>query len=141
MSDPIPSLLCNVRELSAQPDSGVAEGVDPTLSGAVWKLSEHARQLDANVVHLPAARTVQTHAEPDLDVLLLVLAGAGTLDTVDGPLPLVEGALMWLPHGSTRSLTAGDDGLYYLTTHRRRPGMSIRNARGTTEPVHTDANA
>ena len=35
---------------------------------------------------------------------------------------------MWLPHNSARSITAGRDGLTYLTVHRRRPGMQIRPA-------------
>lgn len=129
---PVPSLLCNVRDLSSRAIPAGSD--DATPSGAVWKLAEQGRQLDANVVHLPAARTVETHAEPDLDVLLLVLAGSGTLDTADGPLQLAEGALLWLPHGSTRRLTAGNDGLYYMTTHRRRPGMSIRPAQQSTGP-------
>jgi hypothetical protein len=34
--------------------------------------------------------------------------------------------LLWLPHGSTRSITAGPQGLAYVTVHRRRPGMQIR---------------
>jgi hypothetical protein len=34
--------------------------------------------------------------------------------------------VVWLPHGSTRGVTAGADGLAYLTVHRRRPGMQIR---------------
>ena len=68
------------------------------------------------------------HREPDLDVLLFVVTGSGVLGAGvgDEPRPLTEGATVWLPHGSTRSLTAGADGLAYLTVHRRRPGMQIR---------------
>ncbi|MDQ1014263.1 hypothetical protein [Streptomyces afghaniensis] len=92
----------------------------------MWKLTESGRQLDANLVHLPAHQCVETHAEPDLDVLLLVVAGHGILGTSDRTEPLTGGALFWLPRGSTRRLTAGADGLSYLTVHRRRPGMQIR---------------
>lgn len=94
--------------------------------GVVWRLAEAGRQLDANVVNLPAGKRIDTHTEPDLDVLVVVVAGSGTLTAEDGPLPLTPGALVWLPRGSTRSLTAGADGLSYLTTHGRRPGMQIR---------------
>jgi hypothetical protein len=38
---------------------------------------------------------------------------------------LLPGELVWMPRGSTRSLTAGADGLAYLTVHQRRPGMQI----------------
>jgi quercetin dioxygenase-like cupin family protein len=115
---PVPSLLCDIHALAAAPEAAAA--------GAVWKLAESGRQLDANLVHLRAGRQVGTHTEPDLDVLFLVVSGGGTLDSPDGPQRLTAGSLYWLPHGSTRALTAGDDGLSYLTVHRRRPGMQIR---------------
>ncbi|MHA6797333.1 cupin domain-containing protein (plasmid) [Pseudonocardia bannensis] len=95
-------------------------------AGVVWRLAGSGRQLDANVLNLPAGQRIDTHTEPDLDVLVVVLAGSGTLTTTDGLLPLTPGMLVWLPHGSTRSLDAGAQGLSYLTTHRRRPGMQIR---------------
>lgn len=116
--DPLPRILCDTAALAA------AGG---TSAGALWRLAESGRQLDANVVHLPPGHRVDTHREPDLDVLLLVLAGHGTLTAPDGPHPLPAGTLTWLPHGSTRSLAAGTEGLTYLTVHRRRPGMRIQS--------------
>ncbi|MCH5671025.1 cupin domain-containing protein [Streptomyces gilvus] len=103
----------------------------PDVGGVLWKLTESGRQLDANVVRLSPGRHVAPHAEPDLDVLLLVVSGDGFVAAgPDGEKqPLSTGALLWLPHGSTRGLTAGDDGLAYLTVHRRRPGMRIGRAR------------
>jgi quercetin dioxygenase-like cupin family protein len=118
---PAPTLVCDTAALiDALPDT----------AGVLWKLAESGRQLDANVVHLPADTRVGTHSEPDLDVLLLVLAGDGVLGTgtEDTPQKLAAGMLMWLPHGSTRSITAGPGALSYLTVHRRRPGMRIRPA-------------
>lgn len=109
--------LCDVRALA---------GLDPAPAGALWKLAEPGRQLDANLVHLPAGERVEAHAEPDLDVLLLVVAGGGALETPEGTERLADGALFWLPRGSTRAVAAGPDGLSYLTVHRRRPGMQIR---------------
>jgi quercetin dioxygenase-like cupin family protein len=114
---PLPRILCDTAALAA---------VDDAAAGALWRLAESGRQLDANVVRLPPGHQVDTHREPDLDVLLLVLAGHGTLTAPDGPHPLPAGTLTWLPHGSTRSLAAGTEGLTYLTVHRRRPGMRIQ---------------
>lgn len=57
--------------------------------------------------------------------MVLVVTGDGLMDTPDGALPLAEGVLLWLSHGSTRSITAGLQGLAYVTVHRRRPGMQI----------------
>lgn len=113
-------VLCDTRTLT----SGI-----PGSAGAIWKLAEPGRQLDANVIHLPPGERVDTHAEPDLDVLLLVLAGDGTLDAAGRTRHMAEGALAWLGRGSSRSLTAGNSGMSYLTVHRRRPGMQIRGMR------------
>lgn len=117
--DSVARMLCRIGDLTGRSAAG--------STGAVWKLAEPGRQLDANVVRLPAGERVGTHAEPDLDVLLLVVGGSGVMETAEGPQSLAEGVLMWLPHGSTRSVTAGPDGLAYLTVHRRRPGMQIRS--------------
>ncbi|MFF9314026.1 cupin domain-containing protein [Streptomyces sp. NPDC014748] len=117
--EPEPRVLCDARALAADP---------PLPGGVLWKLAEAGRQLDANLVRLAPGGRVAPHAEPELDVLVFVVAGDGVLGagTADEPLPLAEGATVWLPHGSTRSITAGPDGLSYLTVHRRRPGLWIR---------------
>ncbi|MEU6175382.1 hypothetical protein ABZ832_26185 [Streptantibioticus parmotrematis] len=116
---PVPRTLCDVRAVTA-PDA-----VADASAGALWRLAEPGRQLDANVVHLPARQRVDPHTEPELDVLLLVVGGDGTLGTSEGDQRLAEGALLWLPHGAARALTAGPGGLSYLTVHRRRPGLRI----------------
>ncbi|HEX6448793.1 MAG TPA: hypothetical protein VF060_04965 [Trebonia sp.] len=113
----VPRVLCDTGELISRAT---------TDAGALWRLAEPGRQLDANVVRLPPGQRVDTHTEPDLDVLLLVLSGDGTLGTAEGSRQLAEGTLLWLPHTSSRSLAAGEEGLCYLTVHRRRPGMRIR---------------
>ncbi|MEV4969543.1 hypothetical protein AB0K59_00815 [Streptomyces scopuliridis] len=119
IAEPTPSVLCDVRQLT---------GLLPAPAGALWKLAEDGRQLDANLVHLPPRQGVETHAEGELDVLLLVVAGTGTLGTAEGPKPLAEGTLIWLPRGSVRGITAHAEGLSCLTVHRRRPGIQIRSS-------------
>lgn len=114
---PVPRILGNTERLAA---------TDPGSAGALWRLAEPGRQLDANLIRVPPRGSIDTHAEPDLDVLLLVVAGDGTLGSADGPHPLEPGSLVWLPHGSVRDVTAGESGLTYVTVHRRRPGMQIR---------------
>ncbi|WP_069817055.1 hypothetical protein [Streptomyces sp. TP-A0874] len=124
---PVPQVLCDTAALTADLSAP---------SGALWRLAESGRQLDSNLVHLPAHGLVGSHAEPDLDVLLLVVAGDGTLGTETSPVELRPGLLVWLPHGSTRDLRAGQAGLSYLTVHVRRPGMRIRSGPppGATPP-------
>jgi len=119
-----PRVLCDAHALAGDP---------PVPAGVLWKLQEEGRQLDANLVRIAPGGRIATHCEPDLDVLLYVVAGGGVLGagTQGEPHRLTEGATVWLPHGSTRSISAGEDGLTCLTVHRRRPGMQIR-PRGVT---------
>lgn len=98
----------------------------PMASGAVWRLEETDRQLDANLIRLCPDQVVDLHQEPDVDVLLLPLAGGGTLRTDTEVIALAPHALIWLPHGSRRALQAGSEGLAYLTVHRKRTGLTIR---------------
>ncbi|MGK5500416.1 hypothetical protein [Streptomyces sp. URMC 125] len=102
-------------------------GAAPDRAGALWRLAEAGRQLDANLVRLPPGAEVGGHAEDDLDVLLLVVGGGGELEDAAGARrALAPQALVWLPRASRRALRAGPEGLVYLTVHRRRPGMTVR---------------
>ncbi|MEU6546205.1 hypothetical protein [Streptomyces sp. NPDC046859] len=115
--EPLARLLCDVTTLTDAPAS----------AGVLWRLAEPGRQMDANVVHLPPGRRVDTHVEPDLDVLLLVVGGEGTVTGPGGDQHLATGALLWLPRGCRRALAAGEPGLSYVTVHRRRPGMTVHS--------------
>ncbi|WP_435130739.1 hypothetical protein [Actinacidiphila sp. bgisy144] len=124
----VPRVLCDLGALSAAAESAGADGADEGAAapaGALWRLTEPGRQLDANLVRLPPDARVEARTEGDLDVLLAVVAGGGTLGGAPDPQPLAPGSLVWLPHGAARSLAAGAAGLSYLTVHRRRPGMKI----------------
>lgn len=115
---PVPRLLADVDWVLAQ--SRATDG------GALWRLDEPGRQLDANLIRLAPGQRIDLHQEPDLDVLVLPVDGGGILHCDTGPIPLAPHALMWLPRGSRRALQAGNEGLAYLTVHRKRAGLSIR---------------
>ncbi|WP_031081536.1 cupin domain-containing protein [Streptomyces sp. NRRL WC-3549] len=101
----------------------------PDERGALWRLAEQGRELDANFVRLPPGAGVGEHQEDTLDVLLVVLSGGGRLRTGDGgTLGLTPTTATWLPRTSRRALEAGPEGLTYLTVHRRRPGLTIKPA-------------
>lgn len=114
-----PQLLCNVEEVAARPERD---------GGALWRLEVGQRHLDANVIRLQPGRHIDTHTGPDLDVLMLVVDGAGEVAGTDGVLDVCAGSLVWLPRRSRRAIVAGPDGLSYLTVHPRRPGLSIGTA-------------
>lgn len=97
-----------------------AEGAD----GALWSLP-HGGDLDANLVRLSAGAGIGEHRNDEVDVLMSVLAGRGSLvlDGVDHE--LAAGRVALVPRGGVRSVQAGDDGLVYLSVHRCRGGLSI----------------
>ncbi|HEY8788764.1 MAG TPA: DUF2249 domain-containing protein [Actinopolymorphaceae bacterium] len=118
VSTPLPQLLCNAHDVG-----GTSLPAD--AAGAIWRLEPEQRQLDANIIHLASGERIETHNGPDLDVLLLVVAGEGAVHG-DGPtLVLTLGALVWLPRLCRRAVAAGSEGLSYLTVHRRRAGLTI----------------
>ncbi|MEV6161321.1 hypothetical protein AB0L71_05250 [Streptomyces sp. NPDC052052] len=99
----------------------------PDDRGALWQLAEQGRELDANLVRLPAGAEVGEHQEDVLDVLLVVIAGGGRVVTAGGDvLDLTPTTVLWLPRTSRRALAAGPEGLAYVTVHRRRPGLTIK---------------
>jgi uncharacterized protein (DUF2249 family)/quercetin dioxygenase-like cupin family protein len=116
-STPLPRVLADTRALAR------ADDVD--ASGAVFRLTMGNRDLDSNVIALPPHGSIGEHAGPDLDVLLHVIAGDGTLTTEDGEVALVPGALVWLPKRSRRQFAAGAGGLRYLSVHQRKPGLGL----------------
>lgn len=131
--------------MAASPKAGVLAGkadlpaAGDGRSGAVWRLDPVARQLDANLVRLPPGTRGAAHVEPDLDVLVCVVVGSGELAIGGERQPLEPGCVAWLPHGMERAVSAGPDGLAYVTTHRRRPGMTIGNASAPSSAVRAAA--
>lgn len=115
-----PRVVCDTKVLTAT-------AAAPT-DRAVWTIETAQRQLDANVIRLQPGERIESHADPNIDVLLHVVRGDGQLITADGSVPLTEGAVVWLPRRSQRAFAAGESGLSYLTVHTRRPGLSISSA-------------
>ncbi|WHM40525.1 hypothetical protein [Streptomyces sp. BPTC-684] len=101
--------------------------------GALWRLAERGRQLDANLVRLSAGAAVAEHVESELDVLLVVVEGGGHLDNGVERQAMEPGSVAWLPRTARRALLAGPNGLAYLSVHQRRPGLRIGFRTADTE--------
>ncbi|HZG03679.1 MAG TPA: hypothetical protein VE546_08910 [Streptomyces sp.] len=128
MSPQTPRILTDLDDCAAQ--------ASRDQGGALWRLTERDRQLDANLVRLPPGASVGEHVENDLDVLLLVVDGGGEIeDGAGGRQALAPKAVVWLPRTSRRALRAGPEGLVYLTVHRRRPGLAVRGRASAGERV------
>ena len=65
----------------------------------------------------------------EVDTLVHVVRGEGVLTTEDGEEPLRAGDVALLPHRTVRGFRAGEDGLEYLTVHRRRRSLTIQGPR------------
>lgn len=97
----------------------------PGVGGVVWKLP-HEGDLDGNLVRLAAGRSIDEHRNDDVDVFLVVRAGTGEL-VVDGEIHRLDPSTVALvPRATSRSITAGPDGLTYLGVHRRRAALNVK---------------
>jgi quercetin dioxygenase-like cupin family protein len=102
-------------------DLDVATGV----GGAVWSLP-HGGDLDANLVRLAPGGAIGSHVNDDVDVLIVVREGDGRL-TVDGVQHELKASTVAVVHkGAERAITAGEEGVAYLSIHERRSPLTIR---------------
>ena len=91
---------------------------------AIWKLPMRERDLDSNVIALAPGTAIGAHDGPDVDVLIYVLAGSGSLAPNLGYRVARRGALLAAAPLPAR-FTAGRDGLRYLTVHQRRQALTL----------------
>jgi quercetin dioxygenase-like cupin family protein len=125
--EPAELLPAEPRRLSTslRDTTSTATGSDANVAGVAWSLSPRHRDLDSNIIRLRAGTGIEPHDGPDLDVLILALAGTGRIVTETDPLELRPGILVWLPRRSRRGFVAGPEGLSYLTVHRRRQALVL----------------
>jgi quercetin dioxygenase-like cupin family protein len=100
-------------------DVGSLEVADLTADS--WAVASD--DLNATLVAWPAGGGVPAHRNSERDVLLVVVAGGGSLRVDERAVELRPATAVVIPRGATRSMTAGADGLRYLSAHRRRSGL------------------
>ena len=93
--------------------------------GVHWTL-EPDSEMNVNLVRLDPGHLMAEHVNDDVDVLVVVLAGGGHIVLGTRTVPLHPNGVAHVPKGLRRSIEAGPDGLTYLTVHRRREGLTIR---------------
>jgi quercetin dioxygenase-like cupin family protein len=111
-----------------QPEPSVVDLTAPIVGrGPQWGMQ--SADLNATLLAWPAGAGVAAHRNAERDVLVVVLEGSATL-TLDGTEhALGAHQLLLLPKGSERALTAGPDGVRYLSIHlRREPLLPGRRA-------------
>jgi glyoxylate utilization-related uncharacterized protein len=99
-----------------------------TGSGPLWGMA--STDLNATLLAWPAGHEIAEHVNAELDVLLVVVAGAVTV-TIDGARhSLSAPAALLIPRGTRRAIAAGAEGARYLSVHRRRGPLQITPAPG-----------
>ncbi len=91
--------------------------------GPAWGTA--SEDLNATLLVWREGEGQPSHVNPERDVALLTLAGSGVLLVDDRDCRLGPGSFVIVPRGSTRSVTAGPEGLRCLSVHRRRGGLPI----------------
>lgn len=104
-----------------------AAAVEGGAIGALWSLV--TPELNLNVVRFAAGDGVAEHTNDEVDVVAVVLSGAGTVTINGHEESVAAGSLFYMPRGTRRAIRAGEDELVYLTCHRRRAGLMPRRAR------------
>lgn len=115
-STPLPRSLGNVDDLV----TGTRDA-----AGTVWALQMKSRDLDSAITRVLPDTVVEAHAGPDLDELVLILDGAGRLTHEAESVELRKGEIVWLPRRSRREISAGPQGLTYLTVNQRRESLGL----------------
>jgi quercetin dioxygenase-like cupin family protein len=77
------------------------------------------------VLAWPAGGGAAEHVNDERDVVLVVLHGSAELELDGVRLTIVAGAVAVLEKGRRRRVTAGKDGVRYVTVHRKRSGLAI----------------
>ena len=95
-------------------------------SGPLWGMA--SEDLNATLLAWPAGEGVAEHVNAELDVLVVVLAGALGVTIDDERHALSAPAALLVPRGARRSIRAGPDGVRYLSVHRRRGPLQIAPA-------------
>ena len=91
------------------------------VRGPAWRLTD--ADLNANLLVFDAGQGIESHVNHAVDVLIVGVAGSGTVTIDDLANPLTPGRVVLIPKGSTRAIVAESDRFAYLTVHRARGGL------------------
>lgn len=91
--------------------------------GPAWGAA--SEDLNATLLVWPAGHEVARHVNEERDVLIVVLAGSADVTVGLGTDTLHAGQATLVPKGEPRAIVAGDEGVRYLSVHRRRPPLQI----------------
>jgi mannose-6-phosphate isomerase-like protein (cupin superfamily) len=89
--------------------------------GPLW--THQSADLNVNLVALDAPTSIGESVNREVDVLLVGIAGEGTVEVDGRLLALRAGQALIVPRGARRAIHSTHGGFAYLTCHRRRAGL------------------
>ncbi len=98
-----------------------AEAKQQQRAGVIGSLV--GADLNVNLVWLLPDEYLEAHINAEVYVLLVGIAGAGTVELDGGDQPLDASSAVYVPKNARRGIRAGSQGVTYLTCHRRRGGL------------------
>ena len=98
----------------------------PGAGQPMWACA--SADLNANLIVLDGEAGIPAHANAEVDVLIVGIAGEGTVEVDGAAHRLAAGTAILIPKGANRSIRCGGQRLAYLTCHRRRAGLWPRGA-------------
>jgi quercetin dioxygenase-like cupin family protein/hemerythrin-like domain-containing protein len=101
-------------------------GPGATGGGPVW--GTESEYLNATLLHWRAGTGPPEHVNEERDVLVAVVEGSATVVVEDERRRLDPGEAIIIEKGRARAISAGPDGVRYLSVHRRRPRLQISSA-------------
>lgn len=111
--------------MTTPPSSAVfvdmAELIQQSGSGPQW--SHESADLDLTVLKWYAGQQVPMHVNDEVDVVLIGVAGAGTVTVQGTESRLAAGQALLIPRGVARAMSCADEPWVYLSVHRRRRGL------------------
>jgi quercetin dioxygenase-like cupin family protein len=111
------NIQAQILDLAALAAQATASG----SAGAVWSLA--SSDLNLNLLHFAAGDGVEAHTNSEVDVIGVVIAGAGVLELAERQEPLRPGHLFFIPKGTRRAIRSTSPDFAYLSCHRRRSGL------------------
>jgi quercetin dioxygenase-like cupin family protein len=100
-------------------------------NGPVWGTASD--DLNATLLAWKAGGGPAEHVNEERDVLVVVLDGSAILRIDGDEDQLDRGETVIIAKGAARKLTAGPDGVRYLSVHRRRPPLQIGSAQAAAQ--------
>ena len=98
-----------------------------TERGPRW--SAETADLDVNLLVFGPGEGVAAHVNREVDVLLVGVAGGGTLEVEGVAHAVGAGTAVLIPKGARRAIRGAGAGFAYLTCHRRRAPLRPASGR------------